>query len=531
MTTLDRRTFLKIVGGGTAALGMGFPTGTWNNDRRAWAAEPPGRGAPGERPEQVPPNPADFRPNWDEWELYYPGKYNAEDQKVLDAWYEELYGVNSKGDIDIDDLVSGKLEGQPGIGRVQKIEAAGMDTNAGNWGAFNPIWSDPEYVKKTKWGRRFAIPYTVAGQMGVPAMPKNKGIGDYMMVSNYNVSGKFLKPVYEGDTLYSVTDKSEAIDITPSQGSHYRTWAVIGWGRTFNQRGELVGEGAGIRTESFRRHIDKSKRNASGEHIWESPDWFSKRPIRRYTDDDYDHMKSIWEKEEIRGSSTRYWDDVNIGDEVTPRGIGPWVNERQADMSFTIPKWCTDTKLNVTDPNIFKTMVKNKQGIYVPPQYVERKPPAGNYGSTTASGLMMLSTYDGRSLLMNAVGAYWAAGTVANWMGDDGWLQRLGWVMMENAPGCSDAVNYREDPTRVPNPMNFKPALFDQYPYLTKVPGMQGKYAFQHGMEGDFFITKATVIGKYREGDEYFVDLIYWVETLEKYIVEEGNMTVKLPKR
>ncbi len=531
MARLNRREFLKLAGQGTAVVGLGLSGSKWGKTGRAWAAAQPGGEQVRVQLKQVEPNKADFRPNWDEWEFYYPGQYNAEDAKVLDEWYEELYRINSKGDVDIEALINGKLDGKPGIGRVQKIDAKSMEVNAANWGANNPIWEDANYAKKTKWGRKFAIPYTVAGQMGVPAMAKDKGIGDYMMVSNYNVSGKFLMPVYEGDTLYSVTDKSEAIDITPTQGSYYRTWAVIGWGRTYNQKGELVGEGAGIRTESFRRHKDKARRNASREHIWESPDWFSNRPGYQYTDADYEKMKSIWKKEEIRGSKTRYWDDVNIGDEVTSIGIGPWVNEQQADMSFTIPKWCTDTKLNIMDPKVFKTMVKNKQGIYVPPQYVERKPPAGNYGSTTASGLMMLSTYDGRSLLMNAVAAYWAAGMVINWMGDDGWLKRLGWIMMENAPGCSEEVNYQRNPTIVTNPMYLKPALFDKYPYLTKVPSMKGKYAFQHGMEGDFFITKATVIGKYIEGDEHLIDLIYWVETLEGYIVEEGNMTVKLPKR
>ena len=50
-------------------------------------------------------------------------------------------------------------------------------------------------------------------------------------------------------------------------------------------------------------------------------------------------------------------------------------------------------------------------------------------------------------------------------------------------------------------------------------------------MEGDLIICRACVTDKYRQGNEYFTDLVYWCETFDKYLVEEGFVTVKLPKK
>jgi hypothetical protein len=111
-----------------------------------------------------------------------------------------------------------------------------------------------------------------------------------------------------------------------------------------------------------------------------------------------------------------------------------------------------------------------------------------------------------------------------NWMGPEGWLQRIGWDIMELLPGYSEDVI-------PPVPGDLRPALFDKYPYLEKVPYMRGCRAAWHGLEGDTIISRACVTDKYVENGEYFVDLTWWSQTLDKYLVEEGFATVKLPKR
>ena len=533
MAKLNRREFLKLGGQGTAVLGMGLTGSKWGKTGKAWAAAAP-EGPMPQQPENLfEANKLDFRPNWDEWEFYYPGKYDAEDTKVLNAWHAELDRINKRGDINIKDLISGKLEGQPGIGRTQNINAESMKRLADSYGDRIPRWTDPDYAKKTKYGY-CAMPWIAGGQIGVPAMPKDQGIGDYMVVSNYNVSPTYYKPIYEGDTIYTVTDKSDAIDITPTQGSFYRTFCLIGYGRCYNQKGELVAEGAGMRTESFRRHKDKAKRNPYGEHRWESPDWYTNRPVHQYTDEDWEEIKNIWKNEEIRGSKTRYWDDVKIGDMPTPTAIGPFISEVVTEMTGNVSQWVVDAKYNIMDPKIFKTMKKNFQGIYVPPEYLVKKlvSVGQDRGNTTSHGYLNLTAGDGRSVLMNMIGAYWAGSMILKWMGDDGWLQRFAWAMME-WPQAQLGINYQEDPTRIPlTPLHLRAAnKFEKWPYLLKVPSMNNGICNWHGMEGDLCISKAYVYDKYQKGSEYFVDLIWWCETFDRHIIEEGFATVKLPKK
>lgn len=104
--------------------------------------------------------------------------------------------------------------------------------------------------------------------------------------------------------------------------------------------------------------------------------------------------------------------------------------------------------------------------------------------------------------------------------------------MMDNPPGADKAVNYQASPTLLPSiPLSSYPKLFDKFPYLEKVPFMKGTRANWHGMEGDTAISKAYVVDKYKKDNEHFVDLVWWIETLDKDLILEGYVTVKLPKK
>ncbi|MDB9822904.1 MaoC family dehydratase [Deltaproteobacteria bacterium] len=517
MYELDRRTFIKLFGQGTVALGVGMGL-----SGSTWALS----GAPPQAQKVEDPR----NPDWSDWEFYYPGQYNSQDKKGLNELQAELALINNKGGVDIDELISGKLDGRPGI-RKTTITIDTMKQNAISYGANNPMWLDTNYAKRTEWGA-MAMPFTVGDVVGVPAMPA--GTGDYMVISNYNISANYYKPAYEGDTIYTVIERSSFVDITPEQGSYYRTFAMSGWGSFYNQKGELVGEGAGVRNETFRRHKDPAKRNPDDvAWVWESPNWWS-RPIHMYTDAVWEEIISIWKNEKIRGSKTLYWDDVNIGDEPPPRAVGPLLAEEGSGFMIglrkPVPQWSLDTKLSVLDPKTFSKMVKNKWGIYVLPENLEK------WNKVHASGETIrkpgLSNSDGRAAVLNAVCPRTVAGMICNWMGDDGWLQRIGWNFMDLPPGYTKGVTYDKDPTMIPSiPGYLMPALFDKYPYLENVPYMRGKRSAWHPLEGDLIICKAYVFNKYRQGNEYFVDLVYWCETFDKYLVEEGFVTVKLPKR
>lgn len=503
MAEMNRRTFLKLAGGGAAAFGIGADM------------------VPGlltQAGVEAAQKTAD-----DEWEFYYPGKYDASDKKVFDEVWAKLDRVNKSGDIDIEDVISGKLnsENTPAVSwnpyeSNYEVTYENMMTHAATYAGNNPLFADREYAKKTKYKDLIAFPLVLTLEV-MPAMPKSQGIGDYMVVSAHNDVISFYKPFHEGDRLFTVYDEQHCTDITPEQGSRYRTFAMSGRGKTYNQKGELVAEGANILKESFRRHKDPSKRNADGAHLWESPDWWTDRKAHLYTDEDWDAIIAMWKNERQRGAEPLYWDDVNIGDEPVPTAHGPILTDETTDMLYGFSQWVVDLKKNILDPNTFKKMVKNKQGIYVLPEYLEKKT-----GTAAKSG--ELSNRDGRATIQNAVCGKCAAGMLFNWMGDAGWLQRIGWNIMELPVGYDESVI-------PPIPMELRPALFDKYPYMDKVPYLRGCRAAWHALEGDLIISRAYVTDKYEDGGEYFVDLTWWTQTIDNFLVEEGFATVKLPKK
>jgi acyl dehydratase len=494
---------------------------------------------------------------WDDWEYYYPGKYDSADAKVLKEFQVELAEANNKETIKAKDVIAGKYDGKSWMGRTTTVTYDSMMQTANIYVPTNPLFTDRAYGTKSPYGQMIAYPLISSLEI-MPAMPKSKGIGDYMVVSAHNDTNSYYAPFCEGDTLYTVIEEQHCSDATPSQGSYYRTFVMSGWARVYNQRGELVSEAANVLKESFRRHKDPSKRNASGAHAWESPDWWSRAP-HQYTDRDWDEIVAMWKKETVRGEEPLYWDEVNVGDEPTPTAVF-FVMDSQADIAMSVPQFSVDIKKNVLDKDVFSKMVKNAQGIYVLPEYKEKKassggpmggampegmgegggereggPPEGSgmpEGGGMAEQPAELANRDGRALVQNSLAAKFAAGMICNWMGDHGWLQRVHWDIMELPPGSLDFINFQADPTRIPEiPMALRPALFDKYPYLEKVPRMRGCRAAWHCMEGDLIISRAYVTKKYQVKDEYFVDLSWWCVTLDNYLIEEGSATVTLPKK
>jgi hypothetical protein len=400
----------------------------------------------------------------------------------------------------------------------------------------------------------------------MPAMVKAKGIADYMVVTSHNDTTNYYQPFYEGDTLYEVVDYQQCVDITPKEGSHYRTFVMSGRVRVFNQRGELVSEAANVLKESFRRRKDKAKRNVDGAHAWESPDWWT-RPKYQYSDKDWDKIIAMWKREKVRGADTRYWDDVKVGDTLTPRAVGPLILDEEADMAMTVPQYAMEIRENVLNPETFAKMKKNEYGIWVLPEYLVKKPkqeggpgsgqgappggPGGADGLDRVGGAMPEMSHgwspsepevravtpqranrDGRAVFQNSVVAKLTAGMIVNWMGDDGWLQRIGWDIMDVPPGSDATINFQEHPTLIPDiPEKLYPDLFDKRPYLDKVPAMKGKRADYHVLENDLIRCHAAVVEKYKKDGEYFVDLVWWNTTLDDYLVQEGFATVKLPKK
>jgi hypothetical protein len=120
-----------------------------------------------------------------------------------------------------------------------------------------------------------------------------------------------------------------------------------------------------------------------------------------------------------------------------------------------------------------------------------------------------------RSVFMNTKGRQFAVRMVTNWMGDDGFLHKFAWRVINDTDH------------------NKFPESWNRTSYLLKVPDLkeQGKFVTTHGYEGDVGITKGYVCDKYVKDGKHYVDLVVWSETIEGYIWSECYAVVALPSK
>jgi hypothetical protein len=116
-----------------------------------------------------------------------------------------------------------------------------------------------------------------------------------------------------------------------------------------------------------------------------------------------------------------------------------------------------------------------------------------------------------RMLFYNDTPAKIITRMVTNYIGDAGFVTRIGWDFKQ-----------LEKETQLERTGG---------EYLDKVPYMNGKGCTEHGGEGDTVIAKGYVTDKYiNDKDEGIIDLVCWAETLEEdKIIEVCPAAARLP--
>jgi hypothetical protein len=465
-------------------------------------------------------NPSDFL-------TLYPGKYTEREKPFVDKYFADNAALEARGTIDIKALISGTLpKNTPGLGPVIKVTEEWVKYNNLKIEPDNRLRTDAAYARSLGYQDILAFP-TFGAHDDTFMVPYPPPARDKLLVSDLNHSVISYKPIYPGDTLYLVMNSREVLDLTPQTGSKYRSVAINSTGSIYNQKGEKVNDVVFRVTESVRLYSDASKapKNPGFFDMWEAPDW-KKRPEHKYTDKDWETIKQIWRNEKPRGATPLYWEDVKIGDRPNWTLDGPI----EASISPT-PPWgmgvggSRTLKKEILDPNILKTMVRGEDGIYRPTKRSEIIPvtPADNASAAVDAQKGAINTSDihkeskDRSPLINYMGREYAIRHIDNYMGEKGWLYQIKW-------GIMDPRSHRDlGKIAIYNPRAEH--------FLDKVPGMKGKYVNVHGLTKDVAIVKSYVTDKYVRNGDYLVDLVFWIETIDGDIFEEGMATVKLPSK
>ncbi len=281
---------------------------------------------------------------------------------------------------------------------------------ANGYGDGNRLWSDRAYAKTTRWGGLIAPPMFVTsmGEKGAPApSPEQKaalrgdplaGLGSYQAVQEFEWSA----PVREGDHL---TSSCALVGVVPKANSAF-SGSTVGEMRAWvmrNQKGETVvlRRGTWIRAE---RHA-----SAERKKTYELPQPYSPEQLAE--------IDATYAAETIRGAETRYWEDVQPGEELQTIVRGPL---RTTD----IVVWHAGVGMGITPPGAFKLSydVRAKvPGLFTPnalnvPDTVQRL----HWEKEWANQLGIPISYD-----YGAIREAILTNLVTNWMGDDGWLWKL----------------------------------------------------------------------------------------------------------
>lgn len=527
------------------------------------------------------------------WKTVYPGVYDETEQELFDITKEYLSGGPEELAKKLEEQQAGKV----GIGDMKlnhalsplkdyTLEANSMVASAERVYPLIPLYTDPEYAKKTKHNGLIAASITIQPGYGFAYIPKGT---DIWISSDDPAPGRgldheltFYKPIHAGDTLNGVLTLQTITDITDPEGSKVRSLRCVGTGDVYNQDGELVLSAFYSGIETFKIFKDRSMAEYYDGPLTiavNKPDgyWDRIRDRHYYTDADWEYIKELWGKEEVRGSKTRYWEDVNVGDEPVWTVDGPFEDAGRTTEHFAVREILMsgdaddiEDKLYRDDNGIYRLKDTSSlssggpmmggappggqmpggqaggapggqmgtpqgdqaggapggqlpgvqaQGQGGMPEGREGGAPGGQMGTPPGGQAASTASDDPkvRSSFQNTVGAQYATRIVTNWMGDDGWMYKFAWRLA-----------FSMDVGR-----NQFPEDFDRPSYLYKVPYLkeQGKFMLTHGFEGDLAITKAYVCDKYVKDGKHYVDLVVWLETIDNEVWSECYAVVELPSR
>ena len=174
----------------------------------------------------------------------------------------------------------------------------------------NPLWCDPDYAKQTEFGDVVALPSFlfscsriisgyVGGLPGVHAMWAGADWTWHNWVRRNDEikTEAWLKDLIVHDTRFSGRAVQQIYHVN-----------------FYNQDGDLLSE-----ADSWCFRTDRDFAREEGTKY----EALKEKEPRRYTPEELSEIYSLYNKEEVRGATPRYWEDVSVGDELPTMAKGP----------------------------------------------------------------------------------------------------------------------------------------------------------------------------------------------------------------
>lgn len=418
------------------------------------------------------------------FQIFYPNVYSEDEQAAIDAYDK-----------------APKDEMQAPGGRRKVLDDYTFETAVKNADPYNPLFNDEEYAKGTKYGVPISPPLVFGGEAGSFAGISIPELGTEWYYSNDGGEVTFHAPIKKGDTLTGEQGEQTYFDITPAEGSDFRTFRLIGGGTTRNQHGEIVCTNKAYGKNAFRRDLnapegtplktmhfkpDPNKKSNTSLGVWVDP------PV--YTSEGWDRVFNLWNQEVIRGANTLYWEDVNIGDSPSPVSSGPVT-------IFDLVQYGAMGGQNKIE--MYKNRAK-EMGIVIDKYNCYHGLGERHYGHGGVEGD-----------LGGPIGGYqrsFVLRMLTNYIGDDGWIYNIRWWQ----PNHHIEIETGEEEVA---------ELF------ANVPSLKGKPCDMVGSMGEDFIGRGYVYKKYIDGEAHKIDMVCWLEGFDGKVNNPMHVTVILPSK
>ncbi|MFH1485821.1 MAG: MaoC family dehydratase N-terminal domain-containing protein [Chloroflexota bacterium] len=321
-------------------------------------------------------------------------------------------------------------------------------------GDLNPLWLDEEYARKTKYGSIVAPPcflYSVYWSSGrVGGLP---GVHGFHSGSDW----KFQRTTYVNDRI---TVKEKFLDLVEKESKFARRTVIVYCFTTYrNQRGEVLATTRGWSIKAERGAAKESGKYSGVERA-------------KYTEEELKAIDDAVLAEEVRGSNPRFWEDVNVGDEMTPVVKGPLSHG-------DLIAFAAGALGGLAHGAALRYYRKHPAWMYRDPMTGAAEAIARVHDqSEAAQGVAVPGAYD-----FGCQRISWLGHLMTNWIGDDGFLKVL-------------------------------------YGELRRF-----------NVVGDTQWCKGKVTKKYVENGEHLVDLEIWAENQRHETTAPGHATAILPSK
>jgi acyl dehydratase len=250
--------------------------------------------------------------------------------------------------------------------RNRELNSVATEDAVRNWalgvGDDNPLYTTADYGVATRWGTQIGHG-TQMGHLKTPMlgdpMPEEikqqtKGMfrGVHVFVSGG--TWEWFRPLRPDDRIYSFRGE-ESVDVKQSEFAG-RSVIQVSRDVAINQFGEVLGIYHVLRVLTERKESRSKGKYADIEPA-------------HYTDEDYERIDAIYAAERPRGAEPRYWEDVNVGDELDPMVKGPttiteMIAFHAGGYGF-VPYGLRSSRVGFKNRQRIKPFyIKNAQGVY-----------------------------------------------------------------------------------------------------------------------------------------------------------------------